>query len=37
MACEIVDRHLENIDNVFLYLDEIFFYTSQTTTKNFKA
>jgi hypothetical protein len=26
MACEIVDRHLKNIDNVFLYLDEIFYY-----------
>jgi hypothetical protein len=25
MACEIVDRHIENIDNIFLYLDEIFY------------
>jgi hypothetical protein len=25
-----VDRHLKNIDNVFLYLDEIFYYYPAT-------
>jgi hypothetical protein len=25
MACEIVDRHIKNTDNIFFYLDEIFY------------